>query len=467
MATPDIVTANYGDSTVSVLLGNGDGTLPCPPRPLPWGVCRMRWRWRTSTTMADPTSSPPTHGTTARCSVLLNLGQCAVPGPGRPSGIPSRDVPQLQDLTGDGIPDAVSLDQRTGQILFRQGTGDPSNPYAPLVVVNPGRPPPTSPWFRRQDCPRLPSSTPLTSRSSFTPGPVRPGNFKRSAPSPPAPNLSASPAPTWTATAWATSSSATTSTTRSPSPCSRSPGTFDTFTRSVGAGPSSIAFADLNGDGLLDIVVSDQVSGDVSILFNDASHSFTTQERYRAGRIRSTSTSDPTAPPSSPSCRRSASSPATSPATAAPTGHAQRQHPQLQPAACGRGRFPDRSAGGRHLPGRPRGGSGAGGRLPGQRPAGCRRSDHEPDGTSQILVFPNNGNGTFGEPIVSAAGEDATGFSFVPGTAGQPDYLVVGNDYGDFLTLQGDGAGHFVVDRNGLNGRLSPSSRKRTTRCWW
>src|SRR5262249_16012076 len=38
----------------------------------------------------------------------------------------------------------------------------------------------------------------------------------------------------------------------------------------------------LNGDGRLDVVVSGQVSGDVSVLFKDASHSFSIQQRYRA-----------------------------------------------------------------------------------------------------------------------------------------------------------------------------------------
>ncbi len=63
----DIVTANLGDDTASVLLGKGDGTFsfgaqqsaPAPPWP------RSRWWWPTSPATASPTSSPPIGPTTA------------------------------------------------------------------------------------------------------------------------------------------------------------------------------------------------------------------------------------------------------------------------------------------------------------------------------------------------------------------------------------------------------------------
>src|SRR5262249_10461683 len=53
--------------------------------------------------------------------------------------------------------------------------------------------------------------------------------------------------------------------------------------RPVGIGPSEITFADLDGQDGPDIVVSDQVSGDITVLFNDPTHSFSRQARYRAG----------------------------------------------------------------------------------------------------------------------------------------------------------------------------------------
>ena len=50
----------------------------------------------------------------------------------------------------------------------------------------------------------------------------------------------------------------------------------------AGIAPSDIAVADVNGDGLPDIVVSDQASGDVTVLLNDAAHSFSQSLRFRA-----------------------------------------------------------------------------------------------------------------------------------------------------------------------------------------
>ena len=217
-------------------------------------------------------------------SVLLNLGNEQFQAPTGPSGIPSQDVPQLQDLTGDGIPDAVSLDQNTGQILFRQGTGDPSNPFAPLVVVNPGRPATDFTLVQTQGLPEIAALDSVDQQVFLYAWSSSAGQFQEIG------AFATGPDPVRIASAdldgnglgdIVVGNDLDNTLTIA---LQQSPGTFDTFTRNVGAGPSSITFADLNGDGLLDIVVSDQVSGDVSILFNDASHSFTTQERYRAGQ---------------------------------------------------------------------------------------------------------------------------------------------------------------------------------------
>src|SRR5205823_3172514 len=46
--------------------------------------------------------------------------------------------------------------------------------------------------------------------------------------------------------------------------------------------PSDLALVDVNGDGLLDIVVSNQASGDVSVFLNDPKHTFATSTQFRA-----------------------------------------------------------------------------------------------------------------------------------------------------------------------------------------
>src|SRR2546423_1764559 len=58
------------------------------------------------------------------------------------------------------------------------------------------------------------------------------------------------------------------------------PSPYPAVTRLVGAGPSSISFADIDGHDGIDIVVSGQVSGDLTILFNDPDHLFLNQSRY-------------------------------------------------------------------------------------------------------------------------------------------------------------------------------------------
>jgi hypothetical protein len=52
---------------------------------------------------------------------------------------------------------------------------------------------------------------------------------------------------------------------------------------SVGTSPSAIALADLEGDGRLDVVVTNQFSGDVSVLRNDPAAPFAVEQRFRAG----------------------------------------------------------------------------------------------------------------------------------------------------------------------------------------
>src|SRR5262249_9092466 len=53
--------------------------------------------------------------------------------------------------------------------------------------------------------------------------------------------------------------------------------------RPTGEAPSDLSVADFNGDGQPDLAVSNQASGDVSVLLNDAAHTFATGYLFRAG----------------------------------------------------------------------------------------------------------------------------------------------------------------------------------------
>ncbi len=457
---PDIVTANYGASTVSVLLGNGNGTfhsaLSVAVGSLPESVA-----------VADVNDDGRRDIITAHggingtVSVLLNLGNVQFQAPSGPSGIPSQDVPQLQDLTGDGIPDAVSLDQHTGLILFRQGTGDPSNPYAPLIVVNQGQSATDFTLVQTAGLPEIAALDSVDQQVILYAWSSTVRQFQEIG------SFATGPQPVRIASADLDGNGlgdivvANALNNTLTIALRQSPGIFTTFTRNIGAGPSSISFADLNGDSLLDIVVSDQVSGDVSVLFNDASHSFITQERYRAGQ-------DPFD------------------VSPGPTGTTLVT--QLQTVGVVAGDF----AGNRgtelvalnadthsvNLLRAAGGGSLIDPQVTDSYPVGpgaiqvlagdflnngredlavltTQQNPNQPTqpGVGQVLVFLNNGNGTFSAPIVSSAGEGASGFSFVAAGNGQPGRFLVGDAYGDFLTLVGDGRGHFSVDRGNLDGK--------------
>src|SRR5262249_1393592 len=55
------------------------------------------------------------------------------------SSVGLSDTPFLADLNGDGIPDSIVLD-RSGQILVRRGLEGATSSFAPPVIFNPGRP---------------------------------------------------------------------------------------------------------------------------------------------------------------------------------------------------------------------------------------------------------------------------------------------------------------------------------------
>ena len=119
---PDIVTANRIDDTVSVFLGNGDGTFQ-PPRT--YAVGPRVWH----VTLADVTNDGRLDILTVNkgantISILLNNGdgtfqpQIVIPTGTRPSDV------TVADVTGDGIPDLIFSNYADDTISVALGNGN-------------------------------------------------------------------------------------------------------------------------------------------------------------------------------------------------------------------------------------------------------------------------------------------------------------------------------------------------------
>ncbi len=119
---PDIVTANRIDDTVSVFLGNGDGTFQ-PPKT--YGVGARVWH----VTLADVTNDGRLDILTVNkgdntISILLNNGDGTFqPQILSPTGTRPSDV-EVADLNGDGIPDLIFSNYADDTVSVALGDGD-------------------------------------------------------------------------------------------------------------------------------------------------------------------------------------------------------------------------------------------------------------------------------------------------------------------------------------------------------
>ncbi len=448
---PDLVTANSDSNNVSVLVGNGDGTFQ-PAQNFPTGTTPYSVAVQDVNGDGRPDIITANFGSND-VSVLQIPIENAFEPPRNPANIPTHDVPVLADINGDGIPDALSLNS-SGEILFRQGTNDPRHPFAPFVVVDPGQPAKDFTVLRTAGLPdiaALDSNGNAVSLSTWSPKLHR---FARGG------TIATGNNPVRIAGAdlngdgfgdLVIGNSLDHSVTIA---FQLADGRFDshTLTRLVGDQPSSITFANLSGFGN-DIVVSGQVSGDVTLLYNDASHSFDTQSRYRAGLGLFDTISKATG-------TTIRSNQQTVGAIVADIGNAGRDIVTLNRLTNtftvlhnrGDGAFIDPQSGDVHAIGAPPVQVIAGDFLHnGQQDLAVLTTGE--DGTSRVMVYLREPDGTVADAIANPAGQGATGFSFIPATAHTPDRFLVGNTYGDFLTLVGDKTGHFVVERGSLDGK--------------
>ena len=442
----DIVTANANDNTVSVLLDNGDGTFK-PASTYPVGVTpeAVVVGDFNHDGHLDLLASSIGDNTV---SVLLGQGngqfQISTPN----TSIAALNTPVMQDF--NGVPDTLVLNS-AGEILFR------SSLDASPVIVNPDH---HSRDFTIFETPTGPALAAIddggNTVSIYTYAGADPAHPFDLSPI----SLSTGNLPVRIAAADLTGNGPDDLVVANDFDNTVSiylqtaSGQFGApIIRQVGIGPSDITFAKVAGQRGPDIVVSDQVSGDFTVLVNDASAAsqptFHVENRYRAGGGLFDISIDPTTGVQSVLSQLQTAGIAVGDFTTSgredivalnANAHTFTLVPNL-----GLGRF--------GTPQQPSTPYFTGAQpsqivsltLPGDKLASVAVLMQD---LGQIWLYRNNGDGTFATPSVANgteiyAGNDPSGLS-VARINGQPA-LLIGNNYGDILTLLYDN-GTFTPD---------------------
>jgi hypothetical protein len=466
----DIVVANEGDDTISVLPGAGAGTF-LPAQTFGTGSKPK------SVTVADLSGDGKRAIVVANygdntISVLL-AGQTSVFTPAPSSGQANLpNTPLVADLNHDGIPDGVILD-RSGDILYRRGLSSDGTSFAPPVILNPDRPARDIAVVRTGTGWAVAAADLLADPTLSSPDHyvytvslytlAADGSVNRST--------------VFSSTALPTRIVAGNLVGRISNPSygtgldslvvanaldnsvtivlQSAPGQFaDPITRSVGATPTAITLPDVNGDGRRDILVANATSGTVSVLLNDSTHSFNNIEVFRAGTAASDGGSTGLSLDQSVSLT---------------TGNAlgsgrndivvvnRGSHTISVLANDGNGGFLD--------PALTRTSSTSDGFTVNNQPGPVVAGDFDGDGhldlailmedRAEVWIFTGDGQGHFFHTFTIAAGESPTGLSEVRDPQTGLLDLLVGNDYGDVLRLEGQPDGTFRTPPPGDSVSLS------------
>ena len=485
---PDLVTTDRSDDggdSVNVWLGSGSGAFSRYPLTFPVGADPR------SVAIADVNGDGrpdiiTANGGDGSVSVLLNRGDGTFSSSSAVSGVGFRNTPYLMDLNHDQIQDSVIL-TRSGTILFRKGLSkddsrfgspDPLNDQVPNTAT--GRPelrpardmtivktahgnviatadvlpnadqlftislylmaiaesaPPTGPF--QNGMPADDSASPtLAFRTPFLPTRIVAGDLNGDC-----------------LDDLVVASSLDNTIQIAFQKCD---GTFELkFGREVGLAPSDITFAKINGDNLIDIVVSNQASGTVSVLLNNPTHTFSEVDVFRSGAGLSVVTAGITGT-ALDSLDQSVSL-----AVGAFTAVGAKDLLVVNRGAHSftvlpntSGAFPD--------PGTALTTSTSSGFLINNRPGAVVVADfHALDGLndyrtaqtdvailmedrSEVWIYTNNGDGTFNRGQRILVGELSTGLAVIPGRTDGLFDLLVGNEFGDILRLVGQGDGTFA-----------------------
>jgi hypothetical protein len=363
----------------------------------------------------------------------LGLGQFAPPGP---VGISPHDTPLVADLNGDGLPD-VAIVNGAGDILFRQGQAGRPGSFSPPFTVNPGRPSRDiaafhvqgETWLASVDANDNAVSLFAYSNGRFDlikslptgmePAQIVAADFMGNGND----GLVIRNAGDGTLTVEVTDSH----------------GVFmPPVTLTVGSGISDVSVADVNQDGLPDLLLTNQIAGVVEVVLNQGAAGFSPATIYRAGAGRSaliggSSTTSPSlfSQEGTSGAVAAALSPG-GPIDLVALNTGSETIGVLQ--GLGAGRFANPTS-------LPTAGATIAVRV------GDFNNDGYPDlailGTNGLSIWFGFGDGVFAAGKTYDVGPSPTGLSIADTNAdGLPD-LVVGNAFGDVIVLQSIGNGLF------------------------
>ncbi len=449
----DLAIANGYSGTVSVLIGNGDGTFQEPETfgvgtyidDLVTGDFNGDGLFDLAVISPDPNTIP----------VLMSNGNGTFATANLFATTPD-NTPVVADLNGDGIDDVLVIDA-AGDILYRQGQAPDSTSFAPPITINPGFPSRGIAFLPQTDQgPLIASVDARDNAISFYAW--RHGGFVRLYGS-----LTTGQLPAQILAADLNNDgrdelvvrnagdgtiSVFLGTAFNPS---KVPGPYNpqllppSFLAPVilttGLGASDVAAIDTTGSRMLDLVVTNQVTGQVSLLRNQGNGTFASPTVYRGGAGLS-SVDDSSGSPQVLSLEDTAGV-AAGPLTAGGPTDLVTINPGSNTldvlAGLGQGRFANPVA------------------LPTPEPARViRMADFNHDGILDLAILTangvdielGNGHGGFLPPVSYDAGSDPTGLTIADiNHDGNPD-LLVSNPFGDLLVLLGQRNGTFQPYRN-------------------
>jgi len=440
------VAANEYD-TVSVLLGNGDGTFQ--PQ-----VTYAVGSFPDAIVSGDFTGDGRTDLAVANngntVSVLLGNGDGTFTDAGQFVTTP-RATPLVADLNGDGTADVLVING-AGDILYRQGVPGQPGSFEPPVTVNPGNPSRDIAWVPNPgQVPVLASVDAHDNRISLYA--YRDGGFVLVG------SLATGPLPAQIIAADLNGNGLTDLVVRNAGDGTLSVFFGTEFNRStflgpiipqfvppqflpavtipVGLGVSDVQAVDTTGNGRLDLVVTNKLTGQVSILRNLGDGTFGPLEPYRAGTGLSAIDTTTTGSPEVTSLEATAGV-AAGPLTPGGPTDLVTANPGSNTldvlAGLGGGRFANPVT------------------IQTQQSAQVvRMADLAGDGiedlvvlgTGQVTIMLGNNQGSFQKLASYDAGFEPTGLTVADINGdGIPD-LLIGNTYGDLLVLQGNGDGTF------------------------